>query len=853
MREMLRSAVGLIAAPRVPSSVSFIGKLILVPLLLLMFAALAMEGGAWRRYIAIAGPFAAETSPAHSLMLSVPDQGPVPWWQQPLNYDSLEKPYESRLHLSIDGREMWPAHSNPEQIRKGETEGFSHWESGVIFSLPPGVMNAPDTIATLRYNIKPRPLVTLILLLASLTLGWLCYHEPIKELAHRHWQPTSAVRRGVERVAAALLPAPYLILFGLCCLGLVGCVLFVGSSLYALVDGWALPTMAPIRWFPIMEWAARNEPHFGQLLLMLAGFGALTTWLAVLLRKGNPSLDYEMRLRGFLLYCGFPIVACALVLCTSAMWNGMIRPGDQQWANLGGLVPFSDAHGHLSSAYYQARDGTWIEFAARRPLAAAFREVLLVASDYSPTAMLILQAALLALAACIASYAVMAWRGIWSGLAFLGFTYIYVRSFAPTPLTEALGLFWALLSIPFFVKAFRTGLIGPALVGLAMTAVALMIRMGSMFTIPALLLWLVWQFGCDVRSRVKAATLAIGVLIAVFGVNYLLQKSYGPPGAGTGSNFSYTLCGLAIGTTWDGCPKRLAEQGRSLQGDEVTVAKQLYAFAWENFQARPSIFLGRLVGGADEFAKSFPVVIWRGYDMGVNDPNWLFRRAWLAVSLIGLVFLALRRAKTVEISFWALLWASVVASGAFVYYDAGARVLAASHPLIALFVAMGLVNPEISAFKEERSEGRLGCSFGALALVISAISCVFVPWVAHRSYSQRSLDFRLAKDEAYVAGGRRMSGFLVVPDGAPLRTNVASVHFSDFEVLLKQANLEPMLQPVAPFGFAFAPRLEKDVITSDVFLVPPEVLERRDVELWHFKLDFGRGAAEVTSAEPIQR
>jgi hypothetical protein len=92
--------------------------LILLPLLLLTLAALAMEAGAWRRYITVAGPFAAEISQAqHSLILNVPDQGPVPWWQQPFNNDSLEKPYESRLHLSIDGREIWPAHSRPELIR----------------------------------------------------------------------------------------------------------------------------------------------------------------------------------------------------------------------------------------------------------------------------------------------------------------------------------------------------------------------------------------------------------------------------------------------------------------------------------------------------------------------------------------------------------------------------------------------------------------------------------------------------------------------------------------------------------------------------------------------------------------
>jgi hypothetical protein len=858
MQALLLAAASSIAAPRIPRPVSFIGKLILVPILLLMLAALAMEGGAWRKSIMIAGPFAAETSPPqHSLILIVPDQGSVLWWQQPLNSDSLEKPYESRLRLAIDGREMGPAHTKLEQIRNGETGGFSHWESGVIFSLPPGLKNAPDTIATLRYNVEPRPWVILVLLLASLVLGWLCLQEIIKKLAHRYWQPNSGVRRSAEWLLAALFAAPYLILFGLCCLGLAGCVLFVGSSLYALIDGWALPTRAPIRWFPVVEWAARQEPYFGQLLLMLAGFGTLTTWLAFL-QKANPSLEYEARLRRFLRYCGFPIATCAFVLCISAMWEGMIRPGDLQWANVAGLVPLTDADSHLASTYYGIREGIWTEFAARRPLAAAFREVLLIASNSSSAVMLILQAALLALAACVASYALMVWRGVWSGLALFGLTYIYVRSFAPTPLTESLGLFWALLSIPFFVEAFRRGSYKPALVGFAMTVTALMIRMGSMFTVPALLVWLVWQFGCGFKSKVRVAALAFGVLLAVFGVTYLLQKAYGPPGAGTGSNFAYTLCGLTIGTTWDGCPTRLAEQQRPLQGDEAAISKRLYAFAWENFQAEPEIFFRRLTDGVEEFIKDFPNVIWRGYDPSFSRPGWLFRGMLVTISAMGLVCLAMRRAKAVEISFWGLLWTSVLASTAIVYFDDGARVLAASHPLIALFFAMGLVNPGIGAIETQKYEHRFAFGFGALALLLSTLLFVSVPWAAHYLYGYRyTLDLKPAANEAFVYGGREMSGLLVVTDGEPLRAKIASVHFSDFEVMLKNANVFKHFlgrpAPVPPFGLAFAPRLERGVSDPDVFLVPPEVLERHDVELWHFKLGFDRGAAEVTSAEPIQR
>ena len=80
----------------------------------------------------------------------------------------------------------------------------------------------------------------------------------------------------------------------------------------------------------------------------------------------------ELRmLAELLLWGGLPIAACAFVLGISAMWAGMVRPGDFDYVNIGGLVPFRDGHDHLASAFDQARDGIWNRCALRRPLAAA--------------------------------------------------------------------------------------------------------------------------------------------------------------------------------------------------------------------------------------------------------------------------------------------------------------------------------------------------------------------------------------------------------------------------------------------------------------------------------------------------
>jgi hypothetical protein len=101
----------------------------------------------------------------------------------------------------------------------------------------------------------------------------------------------------------------------------------------------------------------------------------------------------------------------------------------------------------------------------------------------------------------------------------------------------------------------------------------------------------------------------------------------------------------------------------------------------------------------------------------------------------------------------------------------------------------------------------------------------------------------LAKpDEAFVFGGRQMSGFLVVANGAPLRHDVPSLHLADFEAIVATTGMEEyqdLLHPASPplpFGFVFAPRAEKRVESGHLYIVPAEVLERRDVRAWHFHL-----------------
>jgi hypothetical protein len=826
-------------------------RLIFWALALLTLVMLALQFGAWHKEYSFTGPFDAELDPPRqSLVVTVPEQH-IAWWKQPPNPDSSEKPFESRIELRINGHSMGPPHTQHAKIRAGGTEGFSHWGSRVIFALPPGVENVAATTATLRYSVQPRPWVTLALLAPTVLLGWLLYREPV-----RAFMADMPTRRRIERHAAMLLRATYLILFGLCGLGLIGAAMFVASSIHAYVAGWALPTTALVRWWPAAEWAASNEIYLPYLLLTLAGLGTLMIWLGGMGPAGQQQLARdELRLQKLLCWAGFPLAACAFAFSISGMWSGLVRPGDLDAATIGGLIPYNDAFGHLAAGFDQARDGTFDAFAMRRPLAAAFRSVLLFFSQYSLPNMLLVQVCLLGIAAWLASYAVMVWRGVWAGVAFFSLVYIYARIFAPTTLTEPLGLFWGLLSVPFFIDSFRSGSVKSALIGFAITTLALMTRMGNMFAIPALMLWLVWQFGEGIAAKARIGLLSIGILLGVFGLNSLLQKTYGAGNGSTGSNFSYTLCGLTLGTTWDGCPKKIeamrAPDAPALS--EEALGAKMYAMAWDNFRAHPEVLFDRLGSAVREFYNQFPETMWKGYATRVGEPGWFHRHALTLLMLIGLCFVALRQASSIELAFWALFWISLTASAAIVYFDDGNRVLAASQPLVALFLAIGLANPALK--RHIVPHDRRLTSYGSSGLLLAAVALAMIPWISHRVYSA-SAEVPKAlptNAERVFVSGKLMTGFLVVADGEPLRTDLPTIHLSDFVNILEQSYIEEyyqgLLHPVAPplpFGFVFAPRLENSINSYYQYIVPAEVMERRDVTAWRFKIEPWRHKTDVT-------
>ena len=289
--------------------------------------------------------------------------------------------------------------------------------------------------------------------------------------------------------------------------------------------------------------------------------------------------------------------------------------------------------------------------------------------------------------------------------------------------------------------------------------------------------------------------------------------------------------------------------------------------AWQNFKRNPEVLIARLMRAAYSFLCNLPDQLFRGYGKAILEPSASIRGFISLVSVVGLIFVFLKRRERGELVFWTLFWLSVVASSSFIYFDDGDRALAVSYVFIFFFFAFGFASPSAAPGSFSEAQRRRLNLNGISCFAIVALLFFSIPWLAYRLWPGRQLVISQPLSnaaEAVVFGGRRMSGFLVVPDGIALRKDVATVDFSTFSEIVKQSGIEQYQglvnprAPKTPFGFVYAPRLDSKR-SNYQYIVPSDVIERRDVRAWRFELkewqrkpSFGPYWFYVTRAEPVR-
>lgn len=648
--------------------------------------------------------------------------------------------------------------------------------------------------------------------------------------------------------------------------GVVGAALiYLVSIVLGTATGFALPTTALIRWSSAVRWLATYDYSIAYAILLLAMLGVLSTWLAGHLDVDTGNRD-EARLARLLDRWGLLLVCTLFVFSVSGGWAGLVRDGDFTAASIVGLVPFSDASGYFASAQDFVRDGTFSGFAMRRPFAAAARETLMMLGGFSYANMVLIQSLLLAAATWFGARSIGRWQGLWAGLAYFCLSFFVLRCFLPTALTEPLGIFWALLSIPFVVETLRTRSLAHALIAFTMTSIGLTIRMGAMFLIPAMMVWLVWRFGKQLRQKIGILLISVAILIAIGATNASIERLYGSGHTETGSNFAYTICGLSIGGNWSDCAQKYASEIKSLPNSEKAVADFLYRQALTNLISSPSVAALRLIRNTFFFVATAPATLTSGYIL-LHSPPWIIPYFIFLFIALAAFYNAFILREYGDITFWLLAMLSIIASAAIIQGDDGRRVMAVAYPLMCCLAAAAFMvsRPANAAEGGAPLRDRHLLAVGVASVVVGLSLYVGLPAAARAWWlTPPSADVASLPDVHVVFGGRRMTGLLVVPDKAPLPSDVASIHLSDFSEIISRSQLETYQglvhpkAPDAPFGFIGAPRTEKGASSGLQYIVPAKVLLDKDVPAWRFTVENWEvkksGAIYwylVRSAEPV--
>jgi len=126
--------------------------------------------------------------------------------------------------------------------------------------------------------------------------------------------------------------------------------------------------------------------------------------------------------------------------------------------------------------------------------------------------------------------------------------FIYFRHHSGTSMSETLGVPFGMLGIGLIWRGLEKRSHNLAIFGLFITALALNIRPGAMFTLPLILLWVGWILRKD-NEPISLRFLLWGSIVIVFcfALNSLFIRILAGPSGTAFSNFSWALYGLTSG------------------------------------------------------------------------------------------------------------------------------------------------------------------------------------------------------------------------------------------------------------------------------------------------------------------
>lgn len=622
----------------------------------------------------------------------------------------------------------------------------------------------------------------------------------------------------------------FVLLFPLC-IGLLFSITYIVSFLYGVYSGHSFPSREVFLLFPGLGTVFSRPQYIGEALLAYAFAGFFLSWL--LQREQHPA--FGRRLLAGLGRNWNTISFLILFNLLFATLGEAYVSFNYDFNVLAGILPWSDANGHYSlytKYFYDGMMGDWV---LRRPMAAFMGASIHWLAGTDPAIALMLRC-LLVCCAMWASCAVMNKSfGVWSAIACLALEYSYIAEYLHTFMTEPLGFFWGCTAAALWLYALREKCLFWELAAFGVTLVGLLVRMGSMFLVPALFLYVLWRWRELSPGHGWWKKPLLGLCLCAIAI-VLLNATFAGRGVGdrqqTGSNFAYCFAGLTLGTDWAGAKKTYMKQLGTL--NERQISHFLYKQGIKNILHSPIIFFKRVAKGEVEFLK--------------NINFFLFHKWWLIFLLGSLLFI---RRKTLfskaSAAFWLATWGGILLSIPFIYFDQSWRVNIFVYPFIACFFSHALARRHtagtLPAGHGTDAAPRLVVMLSGVLLALM-VSVALFPRLHTPAKIERMLKYKasLPKQPAnrFLVDPRGM-GLLIVPDGQEPDKTVPSITWSTFrdkyQKMFPAADVVQLMSafPTPPFVALVQPPLSGIYSGYNFFLAPPEVLSRKNILLWDFE------------------
>lgn len=301
---------------------------------------------------------------------------------------------------------------------------------------------------------------------------------------------------------------------------------------------------------PVREMAGLLAPRLPMALYALA----VVALLLSLLQRGDWGEDHwiaraRQRFVGPIVHRVAPSGAVlAYLLPLFAGWETGRSP-----YMVGGLIPWSDATLYFGGAERVLLSGGVDDYGAGRPINPAFLAVRLAVTGMDLRKALIIGSVLLGIACLLLARTVARDLGVAAGLALFAGIHGFAAPAASNVMTESLGVTFGALALACIWSGARRGNAPLAVAGIVLTTVAQGVRSGTILLLPALVIWLAFEFrrkGTRLNWRLLATSVvavALGLAInvgAVFATNGRVSSLHGHGG--------FVLYGLATGhPSWE--------------------------------------------------------------------------------------------------------------------------------------------------------------------------------------------------------------------------------------------------------------------------------------------------------------